>query len=196
MEELYQIIFKSPAISYSYIRIATVALIKEVKRVQELPELIELLDDFASYGFGLGARLQPSIPRIRNYSKEIGFDLERYLLGASKAYFAELTNVIFPLLEGNEGQKTQKICDVVLDIFPKKSVNYFTLTNDVPLKMVRDILRNRAYNEMPILADALEDAGVTDEMILNHCREPYHHGACWVIQKMKDKLIEVAIKNA
>ena len=31
-------------------------------------------------------------------------------------------------------------------------------------------LDNRAFDRLPILADALEDAGCTDADILNHCR--------------------------
>jgi hypothetical protein len=35
---------------------------------------------------------------------------------------------------------------------------------------------------MPILADALQDAGYEDEDVLNHCREPGAHvRGCWVL---------------
>jgi hypothetical protein len=39
-----------------------------------------------------------------------------------------------------------------------------------------------AFDRLPILADALEDAGCTDEDILGHCRGPGPHGqGCWVV---------------
>jgi hypothetical protein len=35
---------------------------------------------------------------------------------------------------------------------------------------------------MPILADALEDAGCDNADILNHCRQPGEHvRGCWVV---------------
>lgn len=36
--------------------------------------------------------------------------------------------------------------------------------------IARDIYRSRTYQELPVLADALEDAGCTNETILNHLR--------------------------
>ncbi len=41
--------------------------------------------------------------------------------------------------------------------------------------------------DMPILADALEDAGCDDADVLNHCREPAHHvRGCWVLDRVLD----------
>jgi hypothetical protein len=40
----------------------------------------------------------------------------------------------------------------------------------------------RAFDRLPILADALEEAGCTNTDILNHCRQPGEHvRGCWVI---------------
>jgi hypothetical protein len=43
------------------------------------------------------------------------------------------------------------------------------LTTDV-LAMARGISADRAFDRLPILADALQDAGCTDEAVLAHCR--------------------------
>jgi len=44
------------------------------------------------------------------------------------------------------------------------------------------IYTERAFDRLPILADALEDAGCTDAAILNHCRQPGEHArGCWVV---------------
>jgi hypothetical protein len=41
---------------------------------------------------------------------------------------------------------------------------------------------------LPILADALEEAGCTDADILNHCRHPGEHmRGCWVIDLILGK---------
>jgi hypothetical protein len=43
------------------------------------------------------------------------------------------------------------------------------LTSDV-VALARGIATDRAFNRLPILADALQDAGCNDEQILGHCR--------------------------
>jgi len=49
-------------------------------------------------------------------------------------------------------------------------------------KMAQTIYNDRAFDRLPILADALEDAGCDDVAILNHCREPGEHvRGCWLV---------------
>jgi hypothetical protein len=50
------------------------------------------------------------------------------------------------------------------------------------------IYDERAFDRMPILADALEDAGCDNADILNHCREPGEHvRGCWVVDLLLGK---------
>jgi hypothetical protein len=53
--------------------------------------------------------------------------------------------------------------------------------NDGALRtMAQSIYRDQAFDQMPILADALEDAGCIDVDMLNHCRGPGPHVlGCW-----------------
>ena len=47
--------------------------------------------------------------------------------------------------------------------------------------LARGIYAERAFDRLPILADALQDAGCTGEAILAHCRGPGPHiRGCWV----------------
>ena len=49
-------------------------------------------------------------------------------------------------------------------------------------KMAEAIYDDRAFDRLPILADALEEAGCTDHAVLDHCRQPGEHArGCWVI---------------
>jgi hypothetical protein len=49
-------------------------------------------------------------------------------------------------------------------------------------KMAQVVYDERRFADLPILADALEDAGCTNRDILSHCRQPDEHvRACWVI---------------
>jgi hypothetical protein len=46
----------------------------------------------------------------------------------------------------------------------------------------RAIYEERAFDRLPILADALEDAGCAEPAILEHCREQRQHvRGCWVL---------------
>jgi hypothetical protein len=46
----------------------------------------------------------------------------------------------------------------------------------------------RAFERLPILADALEDAGCTNEDVLTHCRQPgVHARGCWVLDLLLGK---------
>lgn len=49
-------------------------------------------------------------------------------------------------------------------------------------KLAETIYQERTFDCMPILADALEDAGCTEPTLLNHCRvETKHIRGCWVV---------------
>jgi carbon storage regulator len=49
-------------------------------------------------------------------------------------------------------------------------------------RLARAIQDEYAWDRLPVLADALEDAGCTDPVILDHCRAGSEHRlSCWVI---------------
>lgn len=53
---------------------------------------------------------------------------------------------------------------------------------DTTMSLARTMYQSRDFSAMPILADALEDAGCTDADILDHLRGPdFHVRGCWVI---------------
>ena len=55
------------------------------------------------------------------------------------------------------------------------------LTPDVS-GITQGIIENRAFDRLPILADALEDAGCDNAVVLGHCRaNSPHAGRCWVV---------------
>jgi len=50
------------------------------------------------------------------------------------------------------------------------------------VKMARTIYDERKYQDMTILADALEEAGCGTAELLNHCRQPGEHArGCWAL---------------
>jgi hypothetical protein len=61
------------------------------------------------------------------------------------------------------------------------------LTSDV-VSLARGIYEEKAFDRMPILADALQDAGCANEDVLNHCRaETVHVRGCWAIDLLLGK---------
>jgi hypothetical protein len=54
--------------------------------------------------------------------------------------------------------------------------------------LAQSIYTDRAFDRMPILADALEDAGCDNADILNHCRQPGEHvRGCWAVDLILGK---------
>lgn len=81
--------------------------------------------------------------------------------------------------------------DLVRDVFPPPGTSPFVrpdwLTSTVTA-MARQMYDGREFSPMPILADALQDAGCTDELILGHCRKPAPHTrGCWAIDLVLGK---------
>jgi hypothetical protein len=56
------------------------------------------------------------------------------------------------------------------------------------IDLARTIYEDRAFDQMPILADALMDAGCYSEVLLDHCRQIKSHvRGCWVIDLLLGK---------
>jgi hypothetical protein len=56
------------------------------------------------------------------------------------------------------------------------------------LKLAQAIYEDRRFGDLPILADALEEAGCPNEDILSHCRQPGEHvRGCWVVDLLLGK---------
>jgi hypothetical protein len=55
-------------------------------------------------------------------------------------------------------------------------------------KIAQAIYDDRAFDCLPILADALEEAGCDNADILDHCRGPGPHvRGCWVVDMLLGK---------
>jgi hypothetical protein len=57
------------------------------------------------------------------------------------------------------------------------------------VSLARQMYESRDFGNMPILADALEDAGCDSADILTHCRDPkqVHVRGCWVVDLVLGK---------
>jgi hypothetical protein len=68
---------------------------------------------------------------------------------------------------------------------PASTTNWQTA---LVVSLAQAIYDQRAFDRMPILADALEDAGCTNTDVLSHCRQPGQHvRGCWVVDLLLGK---------
>ncbi|HEY1188637.1 MAG TPA: hypothetical protein VGE74_13370 [Gemmata sp.] len=60
---------------------------------------------------------------------------------------------------------------------------------DNAVALARQMYSSRDFSAMPILADALQDAGCDSGAILRHCRDPkqVHVCGCWVVDSVLGK---------
>jgi hypothetical protein len=102
-------------------------------------------------------------------SAEVPLEQHRRRQGELDAYHADLVRDVF----GNP--------------FRKISVDPRWLTSSV-IDLSKSIYEERAWERMPILADALMDAGCDNEDIINHCRSDRPHArGCWVVDAILGK---------
>lgn len=75
------------------------------------------------------------------------------------------------------------------DIFPFRTVGFVPAwRTDTVLALAREMYESRDFSAMPILADALQDAGCGNERVLNHCRgEGPHARGCWLVDAILGK---------
>jgi hypothetical protein len=77
--------------------------------------------------------------------------------------------------------------DIFGNPFRPVSVDTSWRTSTV-LAIAAQMYHSRDFDAMPILADALQDAGCDNEEILNHCRgDSPHSRGCWVVDSILGK---------
>jgi hypothetical protein len=63
-----------------------------------------------------------------------------------------------------------------------------TWNGNTVTRLAESIVTDRAFDRLPILADALEDAGCDNADILAHCRGGGEHvRGCWVVDLVLSK---------
>jgi hypothetical protein len=79
-------------------------------------------------------------------------------------------------------------CNILRDIFGNPfrpatiDPSWLAWNDGLIVKLAQGIFEDRAFDRMPILADALEEAGCTDEVIFGHCRQEGEHvRGCWLM---------------
>jgi hypothetical protein len=77
-------------------------------------------------------------------------------------------------------------CDIARDVlgYPGAKVEFNPMwRTDTAISLAKHMYESRDFGAMPILADALQDAGCDHDDILDHCRDTkqQHVRGCWVV---------------
>jgi hypothetical protein len=88
------------------------------------------------------------------------------------------------MTQRTETQKTRAVLlvrDIFGNLFQPVSVDPSWLSSTV-VALARGAYEERSFDRLPILADALEEAGCADAELLGHCRSGGEHArGCWVV---------------
>jgi hypothetical protein len=87
-------------------------------------------------------------------------------------------------------EQTYLLRDIFGNPFQQKGIDpvWRLWNHGLILRLAEMIYDTRRYTDMPILADALEDAGCTAAAILDHSRGPGPHTrGCWVVDLILNK---------
>jgi len=88
-------------------------------------------------------------------------------------------------------QEEQSQLVLLRDIFgnPFQPVEFDpSWSTEAVVDLARGMYESRDFGPMPVLADALEDAGCADAEVLGHCRGPGPHvRGCWVVDLVLGK---------
>jgi hypothetical protein len=123
-------------------------------------------------------RVWPTLPSFKHY--------DAYYVSRSAA---EAAAKLGPWEEERQAQ-LELLRDIFGNPFRLVSLNpaWLSWRDGLVRKITETIYAERSFEELPILADALEDAGCDNADILTHCRQPGDHvRGCWVIDLLLGK---------
>jgi hypothetical protein len=114
-----------------------------------------------------------------------------YLSGHSQNNFKIGAYTDKAVFEKGMAIEKERQCRLLREIFgnPFRPVSFDAawVTSTV-LALAEGIYQERAFDRLPILADALQDAGCDNDDILNHCRgDGPHVRGCWVVDAILGK---------
>jgi len=96
-------------------------------------------------------------------------------------------------VRGDDLPGLAEVADVMREVFgnPLRSINFAReWRTSTVVTLARTMYESREYSAMPILADAIQDAGCDNDDILNHCRDTTlsHVRGCWVVDLVLDRV--------
>jgi hypothetical protein len=104
-----------------------------------------------------------------------GFIRSRAWLASAHVFEADLQRDLLRCIAGNPFRP----CPLSPDLL--------AWTHRLIPSLASQIYDGHRFDEMTILADALEDAGCTDDNVISHARSPLHSRGCWLLDAILGK---------
>jgi hypothetical protein len=90
--------------------------------------------------------------------------------------------------------QNERLCGLIRELFgnpfrpPEVHPAWLAWQDGTVPRLARAVYDGRSFADLPLLADALEEAGCTDAALLGHCRVPADHvRGCWALDLLLDK---------
>jgi hypothetical protein len=113
------------------------------------------------------------------------------LARTARAVAAQAAGAEAPAAEENErGLQCNLLRDVFGNPFHAATIDrsWLRWREGVVPNLAQVIYNEHRFRDLPILADALEEAGCDDEHLLGHCRDPGEHArGCWAVDLVLGK---------
>lgn len=115
-------------------------------------------------------------------------------VGRYAAHFDALYGLRRVIRPGLTGIEPSLLCEILRDLYGNphqlklwEGKAPFRVS-ETALNIARAAYDSRNFDSLPILADALEDAGCTETSVLEHCRGNHRHWrGCWVVDLVVGK---------
>ena len=129
-------------------------------------------------------------PRRREQQEDDAYRAATYSVWTQPGACSAAMNVLFYATKS--GKRAERYAwqaamlrDIIGNPFrPKPAIDpaWRTWNDATVVKLAQRMYDSRDFTAMPILADALEEAGCTSGELLDHCRQPgVHVRGCWVV---------------
>jgi hypothetical protein len=151
---------------------------------------VEVAERYADHLAGrreLALAQQKAGPAAHGKAKTVAFH------AASDDAWSAACMAIFASARGTPSIKASH-AELLRDIFrhPSRPIlvphSWLSWEGGIVTQLAQSIYEERAFDRMPILADALEEAGCTNGRLLHHCREDSEHfRGCWALDAILGK---------
>jgi hypothetical protein len=132
-------------------------------------------------GFACGRNVASSLPHVLKHARdlEVSLTVKQPLEPDPEPYLQEEERIL--------EKQVETLKDIIGNPFRHVTMDPRWLTSTV-VDLATTIYDHRAYERMPLLADALMDTGCDKEEIIAHCRgEGPHVRGCWVVDLLLGK---------
>jgi hypothetical protein len=127
------------------------------------------------------------VTSCKDYPRRVSSSWTPYLAEPPVQYYEVHKDGFHRLLFGTRYGPADLLLDIFGNPFRPITLDPSWLTPTVKT-LAQAIYEERTFEDLPVLGDALEDAGCNNEDVLSHCRGPGPHTrGCWVVDLLLGK---------